>query len=279
MGKQIVLGTAQLVDPYGVMGQSVESSGDDTTSFLQLATRFGFTALDTAPAYPGAEDTIGSAHCQLQVHTKFDPALPPEESIRLSLERLRRRRVEVAYFHDPDAASRDGGSEIDEAAVLVGGVVVSLGASVYSVEACRAALAHHYIDVVQIPVNPLKRDVLQAVSDAGREGARVFGRSLFGQGLLVSNVDQLPRQVSHLAPAILAFQTACRELRRSPLEVCLLWARDHPHLDGVIVGAASVEQLREVGTALRLPPLDVAERSLIDALELPDPRLFDPRTW
>jgi aryl-alcohol dehydrogenase-like predicted oxidoreductase len=162
---------------------------------------------------------------------------------------------------------------------LVGEFVGALGASVYSMEACRAALRHERVGVVQIPANPLKRDVLEAVTACDRADAHVFARSLLGQGVLTADVATLPAKVAHLATAIEKFQKACFAMGRSPLEVCLLWARDTPVLDGLIIGAASRGQLEEIATMLSRPALSYEELEMIDALERPDPDMFDPRTW
>lgn len=276
---ELVLGTAQLVNRYGALGESVHALGEEVRAFLNSAADLGITAFDTAPAYEGAEAAIGEADTSLPVHTKLDQSLSPEQSLRGSLLRLSRESVALAYLHDPEAATMDGGAAIDQAAVLVGELTGALGASVYSVTACRAAMDHEHITVVQIPVNPLKRDVVEAISIEQRSGVRVFARSLLGQGLLAVAPHRLPTGVAHLAPAIAAFQMACRVIQRSPVEVCLLWARDHPSLDGMVVGAASLAQLSELATCLALPPLSKDERDLIDAIQLPSPNSFDPRTW
>lgn len=274
-----VLGTAQLASPYGVLGASVTGSGNDAFEFLRRAEQLGFAALDTAPAYPGAEEAIGEAEVALSVHTKFDPSLGPKESITGSLRRLRRTHVAVAYLHDPDALLVEGGAAVTTAARVVGEHVGTLGASVYTVEACRAALENYFIGVVQIPVNPLKRDVVDVVRSGRRGGVRVLGRSLLAQGLLAADEDRIPAHLAFLTPTIMAFRQACQAMGRTPLEVCLLWARDHPDLDGIVIGAASLEQLSEVAAALGQPGLNAAERDIIDALDLPDPNELDPRTW
>ena len=274
----LIVGTAQLSGPYGALQQSVEGAGDSPTEYLLVAAELGFDTIDTAPVYAGAEDAIRASGTRLAIHTKIKAGSKPEQSLRSSLEKLGRPDVDVLYFHDPDVALVDNGAALGEARHLVESELVGgLGTSVYSPDALVASLAHPAIDVVQLPVNPLQREI---VEHAGADhGKRIFGRSLLAQGLLACRPDRLPAATVHLAPAITRFQNVCRELDRAPVEVALLWGRDHPMLDGIIIGAASITQLREIGSILTGPGLDTAERQLIDELPCPNTISMDPRTW
>ena len=276
---ELVLGTAQLTSPYGVLQESVSTGREDATEFLIKAEGLGFTALDTAPAYQGAESAIGIAGTSLGVHTKLDPSTEPRDSMMRSLKRLRRTSVDVAYFHDPEAPINLTADEIAETASRLEGLVQVLGASVYGGDACRATFHHESFGCLQIPVHPLKRDLLEVVQREKRPDIQVLARSVLGQGLLVAAIEQIPSSLSHLVAPIVEFQDACQMLERTPLEVSLLWVRDQPLLDGLVVGAASLVQLQELSHVLHLPPLSDDERCVIDALQQPEPFQFDPRTW
>jgi aryl-alcohol dehydrogenase-like predicted oxidoreductase len=276
---QLVIGTAQLTSKYGILQQSVELDGHSPADFILSAEKLGFDAIDTAPAYSGAESAIGTINTPLEIHTKLDPSMSPLESIRGSLLRLRRDRVSIAYLHDPDAALTGRGRAIREARMLVGRQIDCLGVSTYSVSSMTAALEHETVGAVQIPVNPLKRDLLEASSQFSGRAVRFYARSLVGQGLLVNPHETLPERVAHLRAWIREFHELCSALERSPLEVCLKWAQDRENIHGLVMGAASPTQLKELKTALLSPPLSAEENSAIDSLRLPPPHLFDPRSW
>ena len=276
---EMVLGTAQLVSSYGVLQESVQGQGGDAAQFLRHAEELCFTALDTAPGYRGAEGAIGEAGSSLAVHTKLDPSVDPIDSITGSLSRLHRASVDVAYFHDPEAPIKMSTTAIDRVADRLKDFAHVLGASVYDTGPCRAAFGHGTFVCIQIPAHPLKRDLLEVVRLDKHPGVKVLARSVLGQGLLVAGIDQIPLSLSRLVGPISEFQDLCRLLNRTPLEVCLLWARDHPLLDGLVVGAGSLTQLGELAHLLSLAPLSVEERFLIDELKAPESSLFDPRTW
>jgi aryl-alcohol dehydrogenase-like predicted oxidoreductase len=133
--------------------------------------------------------------------------------------------------------------------------------------------------VIQVPANPLNPLFANHGSSRQEFGTQIFGRSLLAQGLLVTEAGRLPSSVQHLRSHVNRFQQMCHEINRSPLEVCLLWARDHPHLDGIVVGAASISQLRSLAAVLTQAGLSMEERSLVDSMALPNQADLDPRNW
>ena len=97
---ELILGTAQFQSGYGVVRDTEQAHQSDGIDILELAARLGIAALDTAPAYGRAEDTIGQSRCGLPVHTKLNPKRSPAESLSQSLQDLRRDCVDVLYIHD-----------------------------------------------------------------------------------------------------------------------------------------------------------------------------------
>lgn len=279
VGSRLILGTAQLCSRYGVLDIVVDPPEGGVGSFLHHAKLVGFDAIDTAPSYPGAEEAIGSSSVNVAFHTKFDSALSAMDSIRSSLRRLRCERVEVAYLHDPLAPLHNGGKAIDEVSSLMDEYFDFLGVSVYSTDALRASLQRTEIKIIQIPVNPLWRELVDSLPNRTTQRPTIFGRSLLAQGLLLVRDGELPTAVRHLEPFIARFQAVCRSLERSILECALLWSRDHPLLDGLILGATSIEQLDEISSCLNGPALSAEERALIDDISIPSTPIFDPRTW
>lgn len=276
---EVILGTAQLSSQYGILQQSVECSGDRPERLLEVAWEHGVRSFDTAPRYGEAESILGRFDRPLTIHTKLEPGVAPRTSINRSLVRLARSSVEIAYLHDPDAAIRDGGRAVDDASVLIGDSIKCLGVSVYEVDQFVAGIEHPAVSVVQIPINPLSRRLADESSRRQSDSIKVYGRSLFAQGVLLVGPEQLPRQVSHLAEPITELRSLSDELERSVEELLLLWARDFPGIDGIVIGAASEIQLHRIMECLAAPPLQVEERMLLDAWSSDIEIDADPRMW
>ena len=277
---ELILGTAQLVRRYGVVATDRAPDAATASAFLSAAYDLGVRCVDTAPAYGDSEDVIGASGLPFEVHTKLALGMPPERSLADSLDRLRRDRVEVLHLHDPDAVHDP--SILDVAREMVGDRVGTLGASVYTADAARAA-ADAGLGAVQLPLNVLDRRIDDALLiDLAAAGVRVLARSALLQGLLADPVAGLGR-VGGLDAALRSFARAASDLGRSSVELALGWVRARPGVDAVVLGAEDAHQLHRLSVALTAPALDSEELSVLEAVEHDDgaPGGFpvDPRRW
>jgi aryl-alcohol dehydrogenase-like predicted oxidoreductase len=273
---ELILGTAQLVRRYGVTA-SHDPDLDDARGLLDAARELGIRTLDTAPNYGDAEAVIGSHGGGFAVHTKLDPSLPPADSLRRSLERLGRERVDVLHLHDSAAVHASG--TLAAAHALVGHGTEQLGASIYTATELEAVVADGRLGVVQVPLNLLDRRIddtlLQRAADAG---VRVLARSVLLQGLLGDPPAAHGRVPGLDAALDLVVATAAR-LGRTPLALALGWVRARPGVKGVVLGAETPAQLRTLAAVHAEPALDDEERSVLADLPLPAGLPVDPRAW
>ena len=276
---ELILGTAQLGAPYGVLSDSAAARGQDPVELIRIAAETRFDAIDTAPAYGSAESLIGVSRVNCRVHTKLDPRMEPSDSLSASLGRLQRDAVDVLYLHDPDAATRDGGSAVTRAHSLIGSGAHRLGLSVYTEEALLAGLANPHVDVIQIPVSPVDTHLYRSALGVRNRAVAIIGRSLLAQGLLVANSRSVPLHLPALRLAIEKFQALATEFGVSPIQLAVRWAQGLSGLSGIVIGLASRHQLEEYTQALLGGPLD--ERLLEKLRQLPHvpPEESDARNW
>lgn len=276
---EVVLGTAQLRNAYGVMRRSGNARSDiDARAMLTTAVALGFDALDTAPAYGEAEQTIGEAMLSIAVHTKIEPNIDPGTSLAESLARLRRDRVDVLYMHESTAVLDN--AVLEAAHRLVGPRVGILGASVYDIAEFDAAVADPRIGAVQVPLNLFDRRFDgQRLSSATENDVRVYARSALLQGVLAAAPASVTGPVAGLRSYVEEFDRAAKCLGRSRVELALGWVRSFAGIRGVVVGAESVEEMEGLMRALRAAPLTTAEVSKLGSLAVPPLALTDPRRW
>ena len=277
---ELILGTAQLTRRYGVVAADRAPDAATAYAFLSAAYDLDVRCVDTAPAYGDAEDVIGASGLPFRVHTKLAPGVPPERSLASSLDRLRRDRVDVLHLHDPDAVHDR--SILDAARELVGDRVGTLGASVYTADAARAA-ADAGLGAVQVPLNVLDRRIDDdLLTELAAAGVQVLARSALLQGLLADPERGLGR-VDGLDAALRSFARAASDLCRAPVDLALGWLRARPGVDAVVLGAEDAHQLRRLSDALTAPALDSEELSVLEAVEhddgAPGGLPVDPRRW
>jgi aryl-alcohol dehydrogenase-like predicted oxidoreductase len=275
---ELILGTAQLTQQYGVMARQ-RTEREQGPELLEAAAEVGVRTLDTAPAYGNAELVIGRQGASFAVHTTLPGAESPEKELESSLSRLVRDSVEVLYLHDPDAVLDPNDARLVAAAELVGAGADRLGASIYTRDQFAAAVADARIGVIQLPLNVFDRRIGDSqLREAAVLGKQLIARSALLQGLLGDPAGALGR-VAALDAALDAFGMACATLSRDPIEVALQWVQARPGLSGLVLGAETPDQLRALIGGAVAAPLTGEESRLLASLRLPADRDVDPRGW
>lgn len=277
---ELVLGTAQLVQAYGIAGNKKSRSPAEALTLLRRAHEFGIRRLDTAAAYGEAERTIGDSGLPFLIDTKVARGITPARSLDQSLKRLRRDAVQVLYLHEPSCLQEAGRATIQLAAATIGHGAEQIGVSVYEPTEADLALQDASIGAVQFPASLLDRSTTDASLDTPTStGVDLFVRSVFLQGAVLAPPAHIDQRVPGLGRYIEAAQRAAQELGRSVQELALQWARSLPGVNGVIVGADSEAQLEQLVAAWKAPPLQDDELRLVDQMPTPPPSFVDPRTW
>jgi aryl-alcohol dehydrogenase-like predicted oxidoreductase len=277
---ELILGTAQFQSGYGIVRDSEHADQSASPGILDLAAALGVAALDTAPAYGGAEAAIGHSECDLPVHTKLDPMTSPAESLAQSLQDLRRERVDVLYIHDSAEVLRPQSHVVASAAALVGERVGRLGASVYELPEFEAAVDDPRIGVVQLPINLFdRRFTAELIASAAATGTSVYVRSMLLQGILAANPLEVVGSVLPLRPYVVAFAELAQRAGRSRRDLAMGWVKAFSGIRGLVAGAESVTQLRELVTSFNSPPLEDDLIAELEALPCPPAAQCDPRRW
>lgn len=277
----LILGTAQLTEPYGYMLQSqapVARTRSSAEATLEAAGECGFVALDTAPAYGDAEEIIGSSKWHLPVHTKLDPHLAPADSLERSLARLQREEVDVLYIHDVDWILKSTAGQRRQVSRLKGNGARALGISVYEPHELLASVTLMDFDVAQIPLSPIDQRFRRFVEDGPTLPGRIayIARSALLQGVVATPSVNDSRVSARLRASLLRWQNLCRALDASPAEGAVAWITALDFLDAVILGAESAEQARELA---RWPSMALGSKlgELWGHVDVwPD---SDPRSW
>ena len=276
----LILGTAGLSQGYGVLGNQKDSPDfGDWIDALRNLDRLGFGAIDTAPVYGHAELTIGDANPSVLVHTKLNPGIEPIESLRHSLGRLKRTKVDVLYFHEKYLGDETQALAIEKLSEFRGLSFERLGVSIYDEREFESALDSPDIDVIQVPLSVLDRRFdEQKVALARSAGKAVIARSVFLQGLLIGGLGRIPQTLGHLRPPIEDFIEVCEGWRTSPLDAAIAFVRSRSDLHGVIVGARVPQELPELAQGFEA----AVEKGLLEDLARLVPLSWpatDPRAW
>ena len=299
----LCLGTAQLGIEYGIANSAGLPSERAARSIIELALAEGISIFDTARSYGAAECRLGSVLGESgaesgRVITKLSPLTALSEkstgsvvinaieaSVFRSCHALRRRKLDVLMFHRSEDMTRWGGIAMAHVEKLTAdGVVGAIGVSVYSPDEAVRCMEDVRITHLQIPFNLLDRrwtedEFLSALKR--RPDLSVHARSIFLQGLLVSDAEKWPQWVVARDDIVARIGELCDRMHcESRAALCIAYVRAFPWVSTLVVGVDSREQLEQLLLFSNRPALSEVEICQVhDALtDIPN-KLLDPRLW
>ena len=275
----LILGTAQLARPYGILeGRSEAEAMASSRSILEEARHCGTRMVDTAPAYGLAEEILGESGITFEIHTKLDLSLPPKQSLVRSAEKLSPSAIKVVYFHQEYLGT---GEQLDFLAWVSEGPfhAVEVGVSIYSEDEFWRALEQPLITVMQIPFSFLDRRFGKALQEeAVGHGKTLFARSIFHQGLLSRDAINVPCLDDTVVLAVDQFRSVARDCGLSPAQAAMGWVRQHHLLSGIVVGATSASEWADSVSIFMESEASLACPGL-EEIPLPAWTEIDPRRW
>jgi Predicted oxidoreductases (related to aryl-alcohol dehydrogenases) len=211
-------------------------------------------------------------------------------SLDQSLQRMGLDYVDIFYSHrfDPDTPLEETAGAL--ATAVQQGKALYAGISAYSPEKTRqmatALRAWHVPLLIHQPAyNLLNRSIENGLFEAVEQvGAGMIAFSPLAQGLLSSRyLEGIPAgsragrgtpllKPEHVSPELMRKVRALNELAvargQTLAQLALAWVLRDPRMTSALVGASSVEQLRENLAALRQLAFSAAELAAIDRIVL-----------
>lgn len=281
---KLVLGTVQLGLAYGVNNQHGKPAEEEAFSILDTAFAGEINTFDTASAYGDAEEVLGrwlkarSLAEKVRIISKLKPHILNEypdgtkgsdvirSEIEKSLDRLGIGQLDGYLFHSPHyiylshlvAGMRKAKEE---------GLTRNIGVSIYDEDEALQA-AELAVDYIQIPYNVFDQrlDKTNFFEIAKRNNVTVFARSPFLQGLLLMDVNRIPSHLGHARQFVSEFAAVSNKLGVSRAALSLLFSYNHSHLDHIVFGVDTADQLKEDLAIISNPPA-IAREAVSDLKE------------
>jgi aryl-alcohol dehydrogenase-like predicted oxidoreductase len=260
---------------------------------LALAMRAGVDVVDTAPAYGTSEEVLGlcmrgddfyrivtkTPHFNRAKIVQSD-AERLETTLHESLQHLGRDAIHGLLLHNCEDCLAEGGERLLErmAQLVQRGLVQKFGVSAYSPEQVERVLDRYPITLVQFPFNVLDQRFERSgtLTRLKLRGVEVHSRSVFLQGALLLEPDDLPPGLSKHQTVFQRFHASAGAQRTTKLRVALSFALAQPMIDRVVVGACNSAQLGEILAAASNPIPSWGE---LRDLASEDESLIHPGTW
>ena len=294
VSSSLVLGTVQFGLPYGVANKTGQPDQSMVTDIIRTAWGKGIREFDTAQDYGISEQVLGIAFSELgiaseaQVISKINPELDhcdPQvmaKAIDASLEKLRVPCLLGLMLHKEDLLCKwkNGLGDILQDFVK-SGKVKQLGVSVYSPDKALEALNIKELGMIQVPSNILDRrfERKNIFTLAANKNKLVYIRSIFLQGLILMDPEELPGRMSFAIPVINKIKSLCNDLNLTRHELAIGYLKEKVPGAKLVIGVDNPQQLiKNIESWERKPPGDL-NRLVSEYFDKLDENILNPALW
>ena len=282
---RLILGTVQLGMNYGINNSTGQPSKDQAFEILSYAYSSGIRALDTAYAYGNSHEVIEKyfkthPHESFKIFTKFQG----KEGLQLAnyIEKTSNQLEENIYCCSYHSFSELNNLQISSQLkkLKAEGKIKKIGVSVYTNDEIREAAKYDFIDIIQLPFNLLdnwgRRG--QEITFAKEHGKTIHIRSIFLQGLFYMDPSSLTENLKSMSSPISALKKIARDTHLNLNQLAIRYALSFKDIDQILIGVETLKQLKDnIEATTELLPDEIIKK--ISLIEVPEPKLLDPRNW
>ncbi len=282
---KIIVGAAAFGTNYGIKNSAAPDIAE-VKEILSKASEFKVWGLDTARDYPESEKRIGLARPNdLRIFSKFSHGTNFADFNQLqaqvmdSLAKLEIQNLEGMSPHSFRDFLQSGSTAVRSFCDLrESGLIRSWGLTFYEPKEFFAALDIGRPDFIQVPLSFVdqrfaKSGILKKAKELRIE---VHSRSIFLQGALLMRPEELPSNLSGLAPSIFELRRRAERLGLSVESYLLSQALTSEGISRVVVGVNAAQQLEQLMKSI-LDTTFPDDEGFVDAFL--DDGLIDPRGW
>lgn len=288
---KLSLGTVQFGLDYGVTNHSGITPIEEVKAIINYAKINKINHLDTAPSYGKSEQVIGSfINDDFLINTKtphFDSSEIAERDINIleksffqSLKELKQTSVEGIYIHNINDMRKKNAEKLFQKLAFLKkqGYVRKIGFSVYEGKDLDFLWKYYDFDLVQIPVNVFDQRFLanHYLVELKNRKTEIHARSIFLQGILLSQAEELPPHLSQLAPSLKVYEQFLKENQLTRLDGAIHFVKNIKEIDYMIIGVNHIRQLREIHKSYNK---NLVIENDVHLLSVNNQDLIDPRGW
>jgi aryl-alcohol dehydrogenase-like predicted oxidoreductase len=294
MPSSIVLGTAQLGFSYGIANKIGQPDQALASEIIRTAWENGIMEFDTAQDYGESERVLGFAFKKLgiskkvRVISKINPSLDHcnlktmSEALDSTLEKLGVPSLFGLMLHDEFLLSQWSHGIGDILLDFVeSGKVKNTGVSVYSPDKALEALCTDGINMVQVPSNILdRRFQKEGVFElAKKKQKQVYIRSVFLQGLILMEPDDLPDHMLFARPVLDRIKSLAETLNITRHELAQGYLRAKVPEGKLVIGVDMPAQITENLNYWAKEPLVNLITLVEQSFENIDEKILNPSLW
>jgi len=279
---------------YGIANRTGKPDVRTAHDIIETAWVGGIRYFDTAQAYGESEEVLGYVLSDLGVvnEARIITKLPPhidytnekelKNALHKSLACLKCDRLFGLMFHREEVLDVFDDELVEILQLLIDkGFVEHIGISLYSPGKASQALKKNILRLLQVPANLCDhRFHREGIFTSGiSQGKQIYIRSVFLQGLLLSDVKSLPPSMLHATPILNKVDLLCKKFNLSKQELCLGYIKNKYINAFVIVGVETGDQLRHNLSTWNNERLALAVDEIDGVFEDTEEKIVNPTLW
>lgn len=285
MISKIVIGTAQFGLKYGINNKTGRISENEVKQILNFASLQNIFFLDTSPLYGNSEEVIGN--CLSEISGKFNivSKLPDCDKSEVkdlffkSLSMLKSKKIYGYLFHHYSGFINQVSNYYELNELKEKGLIKKIGFSLYHTSELDYLLKNGYhFDIVQFPYSVFDQRFSEYLPILKDKNIEVFVRSIFLQGLVFKDPNELTYPLSKLSNKINLLRQLCIKKKISIANLCLSFIIENNCIDKVILGVDNIDQFKEL-VSVKLLKMDDALRKELIELKENNEKLILPINW
>lgn len=276
MKKKIILGTANFSGNYGIFNKQLKKN-INIKKILKFFNKKKFSKIDISPHYFNLrknEKIFKDFKIIYKILLKKNLTISElNKEIKFSKNFMKRNEIYCLMFHNTEIIK-----DKKKITYLTNYVkeklnIKKIGISVYSPNEVRRVMKFFKPDLIQFPINVFDQTFLKKnfLFHLRKKGIELHARSIFLQGLLLQK--EYPSFLhKYLKKHWQIWNNWLNENNISPLVACISFINKIKHLDGVIIGIETLEQLKLI-LNLKVKKLN------FDKLAIRKKKIIYPQNW
>jgi len=264
---KITLGTVQIGMNYGIANVDGKPEFNSAINLLKYAWNNGINTFDTSPSYGNCEEVIGS-FINSEIKEKENliivskvPKIEDLEKISYenlltiikkhvndSLKALHIEKFPFYLIHDSQALFLNNGIIVQcLEEIKKEGLIENIGISIYTPEEVEISLTFKEINSIQVPINIFDHRLINTglLKSLKKQNYTIFARSIYLQGLFFLSPKNLPKNLEIAREPLIKLQKISKDYSIDITKLALLFIRDLPEINSVVIGAEKIEQIKQ----------------------------------
>ena len=156
-------------------------------------------------------------------------------------------------------------------------IIHKIGISIYDKKSINKIKYFDCVDIIQLPINLIDRKFIKkrTINFFKKNKIKIQARSIFLQGLLLDNVNNLKSNKFKNSLTLVKFNEWVKKNKTTSLKACVAFIKNLNYLDSFVIGAENCSQVREIIHLLKSKKKYNYPKNIYTS----DKKITDPRTW